>query len=471
MAVTTVRSALIVDSVPEQGAVIKAYFDELGFEVDITTEHARAFEFLANNGYELAVVEMTGGKACDFELLQYITRNLIKTAAIATASTANSRLGPKALEKGARSFLVKPFALDDMSRCVRHAIESQKHAEEAERLARRCQQERRDRQIIGSSPAIRSVLDLVGSLADSPYTTVLIKGESGTGKDLVANAIHDATFGDQGPFNAINCAAIPGELIESELFGYDKGAFTGAFQSKRGIVELTGGGTLLLDEIAEMPLGLQPKLLRFLDEKCYRRVGGNSDMKASLRVIAATNRNLEKMVDHGSFRRDLYFRLSGFPITLPPLRERGHDVIDLARFLVERCARRYGKKTLTLSPELEEMLASYSWPGNIRELKNVLERAVIITDDETIDVQHIQFDASLARSAAKSPGLHEELTLPLGRPLFKEVAYYEKELIERAIRQSDGVKSSAARLLGISRYAFDRLIKRVDKLTGENVAC
>src|SRR5215469_10824003 len=470
MAVTTVRSALIVDSVPEQGAVIKAYFDELGFEVDITTEHARAFEFLANNGYELAVVEMTGGKACDFELLQYITRNLIKTAAIATASTANSRLGPKALEKGARSFLVKPFALDDMSRCVRHAIESQKHAEEAERLARRCQQERRDRQIIGSSTAIRSVLDLVGSLADSPYTTVLIKGESGTGKDLVANAIHDATFGDQGPFNAVNCAAIPGELIESELFGYDKGAFTGAFQSKRGIVELTGGGTLLLDEIAEMPLGLQPKLLRFLDEKCYRRVGGSSDMKASLRVIAATNRNLEKMVDHGSFRRDLYFRLSGFPITLPPLRDRGHDVIDLARFLVERCARRYGK-TLTLSAGLEEMLASYSWPGNIRELKNVLERAVIISDGETIDVEQIHFDASLARSASKSPNTHEELTLPLGRPLFKEVAYYEKELIERAIRQSDGVKSSAARLLGISRYAFDRLVKRVDKLTGENVAC
>src|SRR5262252_4729065 len=327
MAVTTVRSALIVDSVPEQGTVIKTFFDELGFDVDRVTEHARAFESLANNRYELAVVEMTGGKACDFELLQYVTRNLIKTASIATAAQGNSRLGPKALEKGARSFLLKPFALDDLSRCVRHAMESQKHAEEAERLARRRQQERRDRQIIGSSPAIRSVLDLIASLADSPYTTVLIKGESGTGKDLVANAIHDATFGDHGPFNAANCAAIPAELIESELFGYEKGAFTGAFQSKRGIVELSEGGTLFLDEIAEMPLGLQPKLLRFLDEKCYRRVGGSSDMKVSLRVIAATNRNVEKMVDQGSFRRDLYFRLSGFPITLPPLRERGHDVI------------------------------------------------------------------------------------------------------------------------------------------------
>src|SRR5215467_612487 len=471
MAITPLRSALIVDSVPEDGAVIKTYFDELGFEVEAVTEHARAFESLANNGYELAVIEMTGEKACDFELLQYITRNLIKTATIATAAQGGSRLGPKALEKGARSFLVKPFLLEDLSRCVRHAIESQKHAEEAERLARRRQQERRDRQVIGSSPAIRSVLDLIGSLADSPYTTVLIKGESGTGKDLVANAIHDATFGDHGPFNAINCAAIPAELIESELFGYEKEAFRGAFQSKRGVIELSEGGTLFLDEIAELPLGLQPKLLRFLDEKSYRRLGGGSEMKVSLRVIAATNRNIEKMVDQGSFRRDLYFRLSGFPITLPPLRERGHDVIALARFLVERCARRYGKKTLTLTADLEDLLASYSWPGNIRELKNVLERAVIITDDETIDVQHIQFDASLARSAAKSPGLHEELTLPLGRPLFKEVAYDEKELIERAIRQSDGVKSSAARLLGISRYAFDRLIKRVDKLTGENVAC
>jgi DNA-binding NtrC family response regulator len=457
--------------VPGEGAVIKTYLDDLGFEVDSIAEHARAFEALANNGYELAVVEMTGGKACDFELLQYVTRNLIKTAAIATAAQCNSRLGPKALEKGARSFLVKPFAIEDLSRCVRHAIESQKHAEEAERLARRRQQERRDRQIIGSSPAIRSVLDLIGSLADSPYTTVLIKGESGTGKDLVANAIHDATFGDHGPFNAVNCAAIPAELIESELFGYEKGAFTGAFQSKRGIVELTDGGTLFLDEIAELPLGLQPKLLRFLDEKCYRRVGGGSDMKVSLRVIAATNRNIEKMVDSGSFRRDLYFRLSGFPITLPPLRDRVHDVIDLARFLVERCARRYGKKSIALSPELEDQLSCYAWPGNIRELKNVLERAVIISEDETIDVPHIQFDANSSRPLVKLTNAPDELSLPLGRPFFKEIAYYEKELIERAIKQSDGVKSSAARLLGISRYAFDRLIKRVDKLTGENVSC
>src|SRR5262249_38024363 len=194
---------------------------------------------------------------------------------------------------------------------------------------------------------------------------------------------------------------IPAELIESELFGYEKGAFTGAFQSKRGVVELTDGGTLFLDEIAELPLGLQPKLLRFLDEKSYRRVGGRSDMKVSLRVIAATNRNIEKMVDSGSFRRDLYFRLSGFPITLPPLRDRAHDVIDLPRFLVERCARRYGKKTLALAPGLEELLSSYCWPGNIRELKNVLERAVIISEDETIDVNHIQFDANLTRAGAR----------------------------------------------------------------------
>jgi len=471
MTVSQFKSALIIDSVPEQGAVIRTFFDELGFEVDTITEHARAFESLANNGYEIAVVEMTGGKACDFELLQYIVRNLIKTAAIATAGQGNSKLGPKALEKGARSFLVKPFALEDLSRCVRHAMESQKHAEEAERQARRRQQERRDRQIIGSSVAIRSVLDLIESLADSPYTTVLIKGESGTGKDLVANAIHDATFGDHGPFNAVNCAAIPAELIESELFGYEKGAFTGAFQSKRGIVELSEGGTLFLDEIAELPLGLQPKLLRFLDEKCYRRVGGGSDMRVSLRVIAATNRNIEKMVDSGSFRRDLYFRLSGFPITLPPLRDRAQDVIDLARFMVERCARRYGKKTISLSAELEQLLASYSWPGNIRELQNVLERAVIISEGDTIDVHHVQFDTSLARPLVKWNSPSDDLSLPLGRPFVKEVAYYEKELIERAIKQSDGVKSSAARLLGMSRYAFDRLIKRVDKLTGDNLAC
>lgn len=461
-----VESALLVESNPDDSSALRAFLEGQGLYVDCPPDHLRAFEALSKRSYDIAIIEMIGGKACDFELLQYITRNLIKTATIVMTSSASSGLGPRALELGAKSFLVKPFSLEDLAQYVRQAIEFQRHAEEAARVERRRQQERQERQVIGTSLAIRSVLDLVASLAESPFTTVLIKGESGTGKDLVANAIHDATFGDRGPFNAVNCAAIPAELLESELFGHEKGAFTGAFQARRGIIELTDGGTLFLDEIAELPLSLQPKLLRFLDEKTFRRVGGSSDMKVPLRVIAATNREIEKMVEAGSFRRDLYFRLSGFPITLPALRERGDDVILIAKHLVEKYARRYGKKVSGLTAELEHVVMTYAWPGNVRELRNVIERAVIIADGDKIGANHISFGEGVLPTP---PPLKfqplSEVSLPLGRPFFQEVAYYEKELIERAIREAGGVKVNAARLLGMSRHAFDRLRKRVEKLT------
>jgi two-component system response regulator AtoC len=469
MGQSSMRCALLVDSVKDQGVAIKELLEKLNFDIDYVSEHSRAFELLATRTYDLAIVEMTGGKTCDLELLQYITRNRIMTATIAIASNANSGLGPRALEKGAHSFLVKPMSLDQLDQYARQAIQNQKHAEDAERLARKRQQERRDRRIIGSSAAIRSVLDLIASLAESTYTTVLIKGESGTGKELVASAIHDATFQDSGPFNGVNCAAIPAELMEAELFGHEKGAFTGAYQAKRGIIELTEGGTLFLDEIGELPMALQPKLLRFLDEKSYRRVGGVTDIKVSLRVIAATNRNIEKMVEAGEFRRDLYFRLSGFPITLPPLRQRERDVIELANDFIDMFTRRYGKKLCGLSTEMERMFLTYPWPGNIRELRNIVERAAIISSGDRLDVGYEYFEQCFQPLGAPQKTVVDDIALPLGRPFFTEIAYYEKELIELAISQSGGVKSNAARLLGISRYAFERLTRRVEKLTSEGL--
>jgi DNA-binding NtrC family response regulator len=468
----SLKSALLVESDAEEARAARSWLENLDFDVVHFGDHAPAFDHLSNRSYDLAVIEMTGGKACDFELLQYITRNLIKTPSIATTSQANSSLGTKALQKGARSFLVKPFSQDTLQQYVRQALESQRHAEEAERLARLRRQERHGRQIVGSSAAMRSISDLIASISDASLTTVLLKGETGTGKDLIANVIHDVTFGDAAPFNAINCSSIPPELLESELFGYEKGAFTGAFQSKLGIIELTEGGTLFLDDIAGLPAPLQPKLLRFLDEKSFRRVGGNADIKVSLRVIASTNRSIEKLVGAGSFRRDLYFRLSGFPITLPPLRERGRDVIDLANHMIERCARRYGKGIRGISPELERLFLAYQWPGNIRELQNMIERAVIVSEEDVLQTGHFQLDASVLPISNGARGSYpgQDVTLPLGRSLFQEVAYYEKELMERAIYEAEGVKLGAAKLLGISRHAFDRLSKRVCKLTGEDPA-
>jgi DNA-binding NtrC family response regulator len=465
------RSALLVESTVDEGRAARSFLESLDFDVVHLTEHAPAFDHLSRRSYDLAVIEMTGGRACDFELLQYITRNLFKTPAIATTSPANSNLGAKALQKGARSFLVKPFAEESLRQYVRQALESQRHAEQAQRLARLRQQERHGRQIVGSSPTMRSISDLISSIADSTFTTVLLKGETGTGKDLIANVIHDVTFGDAGPFNTVNCSSIPPDLLESELFGYEKGAFTSAFQTRLGIIELTEGGTLFLDDISGLPPHLQPKLLRFLDEKSFRRVGGNADIRVSLRVIASTNQSIEKLVQAGSFRRDLYFRLSGFPITLPPLRERSNDVIDLANHMIEKSARRYGKKIREISPELERLLLAYHWPGNIRELHNVIERAVIVSDGDMLKPAHFQLDPFLPVPNGSS-GNHslQAIALPLGRPLFEEVAFYEKELMERAMQEARGVKLGAARLLGISRHAFDRLAKRVCKLTGHDPA-
>ncbi len=472
MAISTLKSALLVESDSAQASAVKTYLERCDFAVDHVPDHARAFEAVSTGNYDVAIVELAGGKACDLELIQYISRNLIKTATIATTGSETSKLGALALAMGARTFLMKPFAPDDLGEYVRRAIEDNKHAEEAFRLARIREQERQSRKIVGFSVTMRSVMELVASLADAPDTTVLIKGESGTGKDLVANAIHDATFGERGPFNAVNCAAIPAELIESELFGYEKGAFTGAFQTKRGTVELSDGGTLYLDEIAEMPTGLQAKLLRFLDDKSFRRVGGSTVLKVSLRVIAATNRNVEEMVQRGAFRRDLYFRLSGFPITLPPLRERGSDALDISRYLVERFAKRHGKQIRGITPQLEQLFLAYHWPGNVRELQNLIERAVIISDQPWLDTQHVRFDGAgrpEIDGSSKQDAL-ADISLPLGRSYLKEIAFYEKELIERAIREAGGVKTTAAKLLGISRHAFDRVLKRVDRLTGDRAA-
>jgi two-component system response regulator AtoC len=216
-------------------------------------------------------------------------------------------------------------------------------------------------------------------------------------------------------------------------------------------------------------MALQPKLLRFLDEKSYRRVGGVTDIKVSLRVIAATNRNIERMVEAGEFRRDLYFRLSGFPITLPPLRQRERDVIELANHFIDMFTRRYGKKLCGLSPEMEGMFLTYPWPGNIRELRNIVERAAIISSGDRLDVGYEYFEQCFQPLGAPPKSVVDDIALPLGRPFFTEIAYYEKELIELAISQSGGVKSNAARLLGISRYAFERLMRRVERLTSEGL--
>ncbi|HFC98212.1 MAG TPA: sigma-54-dependent Fis family transcriptional regulator [Thermosulfurimonas dismutans] len=312
-------------------------------------------------------------------------------------------------------------------------------------------------EIIGQSPAIKEVFRLIEKVAPTE-STVLILGESGTGKELVARAIHRQSRRSEGPFVPVNCGAIPEELLESELFGYEKGAFTGAHRSKPGRFEMAEGGTIFLDEIAEMSPKLQVKLLRVLQEKTVERLGGERPIPVNIRIIAATNRDLEREVAEGRFRKDLYFRLNVIPIHLPPLRERKEDIPLLAEHFLRQFCAREEVPLKRLSEEALQYLLRYSWPGNVRELENLMERLVILSENETIGPEdlpdHIVRAPDRPPFTIKDFGF-EEFSLP------KALQEIEKEFILRALRASKGVKSQAAKLLGIKRTTLIEKIKRL----------
>ncbi|MDQ3742984.1 MAG: sigma-54 dependent transcriptional regulator [Acidobacteriota bacterium] len=376
-----------------------------------------------------------------------------------------------ALRGGAYDFIGKPLNLEELRVTIRNGIE-------AHQLRREVTQARRERarqfsfdQIIGDSPAIRRMLALARKVAESEASSVLLQGESGTGKDLVAKAIHYGSRRSDFPFVAINCAAIPATLIESELFGYEKGAFTDAKARKEGLFEQAEGGTLFLDEIGELELGLQAKLLRVLEEGAFRRVGGLKDIPLDVRIVAASNRDLRAESESGRFRLDLYYRLSVIQIDIPPLRERGDDILLLAEHYIQQFGERLKlrKKIRGLSPEVAEALRRYSWPGNVRELRNVVERALILEDADLITTEYLPRDllAQMGQSAsAATPsqprgeafGGREFLLPPQGLSLEE----LETALVRQAIERSGGNQTRAAELLGISRDQLRYRLKKLD---------
>jgi DNA-binding NtrC family response regulator len=373
-----------------------------------------------------------------------------------------------ALRGGAYDFIGKPINLEELQVAIRNGIE-------ASRLRREVTQFRRERaqqftfdQIIGQSPAMREMLAMARKVAESEVSSVLLQGESGTGKDLVAKAIHYQSNRADGPFIAINCAAIPATLIESELFGYEKGAFTDAKARKEGMFEQAEGGTLLLDEIGELELSLQAKLLRVLEEGAFRRVGGLKDIPFDARVIAASNRDLRKESESGRFRLDLYYRLSVIQIDIPALRERGDDVIQLAEHYIESFANRLRKTVRGIEDNVAEAFRSYHWPGNVRELRNVIERALILEDDDVITTKYVPrgLVPETNESASEGDGLsaHDLFRLPPAGASLEEV---EMSLVRQAIDRSAGNQTRAAELLGISR---DQLRYRLKKLEEASVA-
>jgi len=369
-----------------------------------------------------------------------------------------------ALRGGAYDFIGKPINLEELQVAIRNGIEARRLRREVNLIRRERAQQFSFDQIVGQSAAMREMLAMARKVAESEVSSVLLQGQSGTGKDLVAKAIHYQSFRAEEPFVAINCAALPGTLIESELFGYEKGAFTDAKARKEGLFEQAEGGTLFLDEIGELELSLQAKLLRVLEEGCFRRVGGLKDLPLDVRVIASSNRDLKTESEAGRFRLDLYYRLSVIQIDMPPLHERDDDVVILAEHYVKTFGERLRRHIRGLDPEVTEAFRRYDWPGNVRELRNVIERALILEDGDMITMKYLPRTVAgiqMAYGVRPDGGTSQDLfRLPPGGVELDDV---EMSLVRQAIQQSGGNQTKAAELLGISRDQLRYRMKKLDE--------
>ena len=361
-----------------------------------------------------------------------------------------------AIRLGAYDFVSKPLNFEELRATIANALEAVKLRQEVRHFRERDRSRFSFENIAGESEPVRSAVAMMKKIAVSPATTILFQGESGTGKDLFAKAIHFHSSRAERPFLAVNCAALPENLVESELFGYEKGAFTDARQQKKGLMELADGGTIFLDEIGEMDIGLQAKLLRILEERSFKRVGGVNDVRVDVRVIASSNRNLKQMVEEQKFRPDLYYRLNVITITLPPLRDRGGDALLLARHFIDEYNALFGKSIKGLTPDAERLIAGYRWPGNVRELKNLIERAMILEEGPEIGESAFPVEMAEAPDHRKNVDL-PDISLPENGTSLERV---EEELVRQALARTRGNQTRAAQLLDISRDALRYKMKK-----------
>ncbi len=385
--------------------------------------------------------------------------------AIAIMITGNVQVDNtiSALRGGAYDFIAKPINLEELRVTLRNAIETRQLRREVAQVRKERAREFNFKQIVGESPAMKKMLGLAAKVAESEVSSVLLQGESGTGKDLVAKAIHYGSQRADGPFVAINCAALPATLIESELFGYEKGAFTDAKARKEGLFEQAERGTLLLDEIGELELSLQAKLLRVLEEGAFRRVGGLKDIPLDVRVLAASNRDLKAESEAGRFRLDLYYRLSIIQIDIPPLRERGDDVLLLSQHYIDTIGGRLKRNKVTgLSAEVQDVFRRYNWPGNVRELRNVIERALILEDTDKITTEYLPGGLL---TPTQIPAITNTDSTRFVLPE-QGISLDEAELsfVRQAIQRSGGNQTRAAELLGISRDQLRYRLKKLEEL-------
>ncbi len=439
-------SVLIVDDERMIRWSLRQRLEQDGFQVTDAENGQSAREHFQQDSFEVALFDMRLPDTDGMSLLKEFHDEQPDTPVIIITGYSSLEGAVDAMKGGAADYLSKPFDLDELSITVQRVHESSVMRRDIKtELSQKRSQFGLDN-IIGNSPEIQEVKQLIRKIAGGQSTTTLLLGESGTGKDLVARALHYESTRGAHPFMNITCTALPESLLESELFGYEAGAFTNAMGRKKGLIELANRGTVFMDEIGDMTPALQAKLLRVLEEKCFKRIGGVTDIHVDLRLVAATNRNLEQMVREGTFREDLYYRLNVIPVQMPPLRKRTGDVPILAQYFLNLFNHEFRKNLEGITSGALDRLNDYAWPGNVRELRNVIERAVLLNDGDVVKRDDIVLGRTLLNVPRESQG--ELVILP---PEGCDLAEAEKSLLRQALARTKGNQTHAGAMLGISR--------------------
>ena len=442
---------LIVEDEAKMRRLLELDLGEAGYETLSVPDAEAGLNELRKDQFQLVLTDLKLPGMGGLEFLHAAKRLYAAMPVIVMTAYGTVETAVEAMKAGASDYVLKPFSLAEMRLVVQKELDVRRLREENRSLREALGHRYDYPNIVAHSPAMQEVLALVERVAPTP-STILIGGESGVGKDLIARAIHQRSSRANGPMIKINTTAIPETLLESELFGYEKGAFTGAVGSKPGKFELADKGTMFLDEIGDVPPATQVKLLRVLQEREFERLGGTRTLKVDVRLIAATNRDLREALEQGTFREDLYYRLNVVPIDIPPLRAHKEDIPDLVKLFLARYAKASGKDLTGISPEALDKLMEFHWPGNVRELENILERACALAAGNVLGVDDIRLDTRQAKSRDSSSAL-----LPEGKTLDQ----WEDDIIREAYKRANGNKSQAARLLGLSRNALRYRLEKI----------